>query len=654
MLNRLRAMSAAETTHRVRQLARARLEARGLLLAGQGRRLEAQPGKPWLSPLPRGFEVAPHTAAADRILAGTFRVFAMHEAGIGFPPRWNRDPASGIEVGLAFGKSIDYRDERRVGNIKYLWEPNRHLELVTLAQAWHLTGETRYAQGCRALLDSWLEQCPYPRGVNWISSLELAIRLVNWAFAWQLLGGQGSPLFAGSEGAAFERRWMESVYRHCHFVSGHPSLHSSANNHLLGELFGLQVAALTWPFWRESASWADTARREFEREALKQNAADGVNHEQAIWYHHEVADMMLIAGLVGRANGREFSDEYWQRWEAMLEFIASLMDVAGKVPQIGDADDAVMVRFSPDRALNVYRSLLATGAVLRGRCDFKAKAGVFDAKSRWLLGDDAAARFDALRATGEIAAASPRRAFPEGGYYILGSDFDTSREVRIVADAAPLGFLSIAAHGHADALSFTLSAAGREILIDPGTYAYHTDEEWRNYFKGTSAHNTLRVDGMDQSVSGGKFLWIRHANATCERFETTDEADVFVGSHDGYRRLRDPVTHRRELIYRARERALVVVDSLSAQLPHRIELFWHFGEECEVALEQGGITIRNHDVKALLRGPGGLRPRVARGQEGPPLGWISREFDAKEPCITLVLEGEITGDWRGETRIELA
>ena len=75
----------------------------------------------------------------------------------------------------------------------------------------------------------------------------------------------------------------------------------------------------------------------------------------------------------------------------------------------------------------------------------------------------------------------------------------------------PLGYLSIAAHGHADALSFTLSVGGNEILIDPGTFAYHTQKRWREYFRGTSAHNTLRVDGADQSVPGGNFLWTQHS-----------------------------------------------------------------------------------------------------------------------------------------------
>src|SRR5439155_26308929 len=117
---------------------------------------------------------------------------------------------------------------------------------------------------------------------------------------------------------------------------------------------------------------------------------------------------------------------FTKRLESMLEFIAAVMDAGGHVPMIGDSDDAVMVRFSREPDFCPYRSLLATGAVLFGRGDFKAKAGRFDEKIRWLLGDAASERFHALPVT---AAEPARLAFCEGGYYILGQDFDTSREV---------------------------------------------------------------------------------------------------------------------------------------------------------------------------------------------------------------------------------
>ena len=270
-------------------------------------------GKPWVSPLPRGFDAAKYAAAAERILSGDFQIFALRPARLGFPPQWNRDPKTGTIAPPARSTRIDYRDEALVGDIKYLWEPSRHAALVTLAQAWHLTGEGKFASGCQLLLDSWFEQCPYGVGPHWTSSLESALRLVNWSFAWHLLGGAESPVFHGAAGEAFRARWLTSIHQHCHFISRHLSRHSSANNHLLGELTGLFVASVTWPLWPSSERWRDSAHRELEREAVKQNTADGVNAEQAIWYHHEVADMLIVAGLVARANGCDFGSSYWQR-----------------------------------------------------------------------------------------------------------------------------------------------------------------------------------------------------------------------------------------------------------------------------------------------------------------------------------------------------
>jgi hypothetical protein len=651
-LNRLRVMGAAEIAYRIKQALHARLEQRGMGLARTAVPME-QFGSPWCAVQPGVQDLEPYREAADRILAGRFDVFALHGAELGFPPRWNRDPKTGTEAPLAFGKTLNYRDEQVVGDIKYLWEPNRHQELVTLAQAWRLTGEMKYAAGCRTLLESWFEQCPYPLGPNWTSSLEHAVRLMNWSVAWQVLGEADSPLFTGADGQAFRGRWLDSIHQHCHFIAGHFSKHSSANNHLFGEYMGLFIGALMWPCWKESARWLETARAGLEEEALRQTGPDGVNREQAIWYQHEVADMMLLCGLAGRANGVAFPSAWWSRLETMLEFIAALMDVGGRVPMIGDSDDAVMVRFSREPGFNAYRSLLATGAVLFERADFVRKAGAFDDKSRWLLGEAGAGEFARLAAL-PAPAGLAKRAFAEGGYYILGDRFDTPDEVRIVADAGPLGYLSIAAHGHADALAFTLSAGGREILIDPGTYAYHTQKKWRDYFRGTSAHNTVRVDGLDQSMIGGNFMWLKHARAWCERWESDAGRDFFAGAHDGYRQLPDPVLHRRTLEFDKAARVLRVADTLESKGEHQVELFWHFAETCRIQVNGNEISAGCDGRSVRLAMPGSnWSPSVASGQETPPLGWISRRFDQKCNSSSVVWAGKISGTTTLHTEIRL-
>jgi hypothetical protein len=326
----------------------------------------------------------------------------------------------------------------------------------------------------------------------------------------------------------------------------------------------------------------------------------------------------------------------------MLEYLASIMDVGGHVPMIGDADDGYAVRLSQEPDFCPYRSLLATGAILFRRGDFKAKAGKLDDKTRWLLGADAERDYEVLPL--EPKALPARRVFPDGGYYILGCDFETDREIRAIVDAGPLGYLSIAAHGHADALALTLSVGGREFLVDPGTYAYHTQKKWRDYFRGTAAHNTVVVDGENQSEIGGNFMWLRKAVAPCETWESNAKMDRFVGTHDGYQRLEDPAVHRREIRLDKHARHFFVSDTLECSGAHRVECFWHFSENCEVSVDGNTLTAANDGrrIRMIFPDPK-LRFDLCRGQSEPPCGWISRSFDVKVPTVTARVALEVNG-----------
>jgi hypothetical protein len=637
-------MTPAEIGHCILRVLAMLAERAGLIGSGSIPAPDLAPApRPWVH-ASAGVDAAQYVAAADRIAAGKLDVFALRGVDLGSPPRWNRDPKTGVEAPLLFGKLIDYRNPQLVGDIKYLWEVNRHLHLVTLAQAYALSGNVRYFNVIRQHLESWFTACPYRRGPNWSSALEVAIRLINWSVTWQLLVGARSTLFRQTRGARFWQRWLESIYQHGEFVRGYFSLHSSANNHLIGEAAGLFIAALTWPHWRRTRDWLATAKAILEREALLQNAPDGVNREQAVWYQQFVLDLLLQCLLAGKANGQWFSVAYETRIETMLEYLASIMDVAGNVPMFGDSDDAPAVRLGQESDVSPYRSLLATGAILFGRQDFKAKARVLDDKTRWLLGSEADVLF---HAQSEATTRLPvRQAFPEGGYYILGCDFETENEIRLIADAGPVGYLSIAAHGHADALAFTLSVGGMEFLIDPGTYAYHTQSRWRWYFRGTIAHNTVCIDGKDQSQSGGNLMWMKRARAGCSLWSSTAERDVFAGWHDGYTRLADPVMHRRWISLDKVARRVVIEDTLQMAGEHDIRLSFHCSEQCQVdpvadgyALSQGGRTL-------FLKLPQaeGASTQVHFGSTTPILGWVSRRFDEKQPAATISWRARLAGE----------
>lgn len=649
-INRIKLMGAPEILWRVQQIAQKKVTRLGLGLESTPPAPDMERFGPAFIGNGEGVDTLALQHAADAILAGHWNVFAMRAVQLGFPPQWNRDPKTGTNAPMTLGKAIDYRNEKTVGDIKYLWEPSRHLELVTLALAYRRTGVPRYAEGARTLLLSWFEQCPYPMGVHWTSSLELAVRLLNWSFAWHLLGGQASVLFEGEEGRHFQRQWLDNIYQHCHFIAGYFSRHSSANNHLFGEYMGLYAACQTWPCWEQSARWLDIARRGLEEEAIEQNHADGVNKEQAVYYQHEVMDMMLLCQLIARANGESFSQPYLARLERLAEFVSALMDVGGNVPMTGDADDAQMVRLAYGDHVCPYRSLLASCALLFQRGDLRTKAGELDDKNKWLFGEEGARAWAQLRHEPERVV----MAFPQGGYYLLGHRFGTPEEIRMVIDCAPLGYLSIAAHGHADALAFTLSVAGTEVLVDPGTYAYHTQKKWRDYFRSTRAHNTVTIDNCDQSEMAGPFMWMRKANARLLEHRPGAAIQVFDGEHDGYKRLADPVTHRRRIEFDQVRHLITVTDFLSCIGSHDVLLHWHIGEACTATLTEGGFTVRGPGVSTVFRSRAcGFAFDLVTASEEPPCGWISRAFDSKSPITTARMRGRIDGAMQIVTTISV-
>ncbi len=642
-------MGFEEVTHRIGDLLTATLQSKGIGLAKYPAQLdEFKPINNWIK---GNYQSTGERCCeyAERVIEGRFPIFSIDNINAGTVVNWNKDYKSSVVAPVCFGKTLNYRNEKLVGDIKYLWEPNRHLQLVCVAQAYVITGNKKYLDAIRNQLQSWFEQCPYPLGANWTSSLELGIRLINWSIIWQLIGGHTSPIFDDDGGEQFRNDWMKSVYQHCHFISGHWSAHSSANNHLIGEAAGLFIGALTWPYWSDSEQWSDTAQRILVREAQKQNYSDGVNCEQAISYQQFVFDFLLFSGLAARAAKRDFDDSYWSVIEKMLEFVASIMDVGGNVPMIGDADDGYVTQLSQETGFCPYKSMLATGAVLFNRDDFKRKSGHFDDKSAWLLGEGGRKSYVSLAPTNHPNQSVS--AFAEGGYYLLGSSFGEESEIKMVVDSGALGYLSIAAHGHADALSVVLSMSGQEFLIDPGTYAYHTQKKWRDYFRGTSAHNTLRVDGEDQSVPGGNFMWTKHASAQCVHWDVRAEGQSFVGRHLGYRRLEDPVVHTRAINFDG-VGLFELLDTIECTAAHTVERYWHFSEYCDVSvLGKGVIQARIGQNQVIIEPDGKVEAQLFNGDEREPFGWISRRYDKKIPTSTVVWRDAITGTSELKARI---
>jgi hypothetical protein len=310
-------------------------------------------------------------------------------------------------------------------------------------------------------------------------------------------------------------------------------------------------------------------------------------------------------------------------------FLRSMRDVGGNFPLVGDADDGAVLRLAPRDGGVRANTVMAVGDAIFG----EPVAGKPDDTVRWLLADANKWR--------RVQSREPSTdwQFPASGYYFFGARFGERDEVKGMVDCGSLGYLGIAAHGHADALAICLSIAGEECLVDSGTFAYGGAYHWRSYFRGTSAHNTVRVDGQDQSVSGGRFMWTRKANARVDKVPLSPAPFEFVGSHDGYQRLGDPVRHVRSVSYDDTLMQLIVRDDIVGKTHHEIEQFWHFAPHVQVRLDGGKIVASGKRFQLEMQfSPNDfddLDLQLIRGQEDPPLGWYSRSYGAKEPTTVL-------------------
>ncbi len=567
-------------------------------------------------------------AKAEQIAEHRLDFFDLQGKHLGDPIIWNRDHKRGQDTPMIFSAALDYRDVNEAGDCKFVWEPNRHHQLVVLGRAYRASGNIRFANAVAEQIDSWLKQNPFGLGMNWRSGLELGIRLINWVWDIDLIQESGAI------DDQLRHRILDCVARHIWEIDRKYSRGSSAGNHLIGEASGVFVAASYFKNLRNASKWQARSREILCREILNQTFPDGGSVEQAVGYHFFVLQFFVIAGITARAAGQDMPESYWSRLEKMFEFLGILSEGGDNLPLFGDCDDGYVLDLGHDP--HDIRQWLAVGAALYGRADFKAWAGSYAEPVEWLLGESGCQIFKTIPESQNKTITSC--AFKDSGYYLLQhGEFDSPDRISVVFDCGPLGMEPLAGHGHADALSFTLRAFGKDVLVDPGTYDYFSYPKWREYFRSTAAHNTIVIDRRNQSEMLGLFLWGRRARTHCLSWEPTDAGGKVVGEHDGYTQIKDPVIHKRMLKLDGRNRKLIVRDEINAGAKHDIEIFFHFAEHC-------GVNPADENRYLVDIGPGTvevefdrrLRIESFNGSEDPICGWVSRGYHRKEPGTTLV------------------
>jgi len=554
-------------------------------------------------------EVEQIVVRANRICKHRFDLLGFDNLDSGTQIDWHLDPIHKKRTPRAIFYKIPFLDFDQCGDVKIPWELNRHQHFVTLAKAYQITGDEKFAAEIFAQWKHWHLENPYPIGLNWASSLEVAFRSLSWFWTYHLTAQSKSK----PEG--FEDEFLRAQALQGRHIERYLSTYFSPNTHLLGEAVALFFFGTLLPTLKDAERWRTMGWQMVLQEATNQVRADGMHFEQSTYYHVYALDFLLHATVLASVNDVLIPPELEKTIQKMLDVLA-LLEQTGNMPRFGDDDGGRVFdgrRNRPEHLLDP----LATGAVLFGRGDFKARAGGLREETVWLLGTQGVAEFDRLESN---AADRKSVALSSSGLHIM-----EAVNARLVIDAGPHGSGS-GGHGHADALSFSLRDEQGPLLIDPGTLEYVGPGKDRNQYRGTAAHNTVVVDDKDQADATGPFSWSSLPFAKAENWMGGENFDFFVGSHDGYRRLENPVVHRR-YVFGLKSEFFLVRDVLEGEGKHRADVFFHFASELRPADKRSESFLdarRERGILALTVRGHGWAQDVRQGSWSPVYGKAER------------------------------
>jgi len=593
----MRWRSPSEIAFRLRQ------EARNLALFARPPKLpeHANPRVPFPDPNP-AIEALRQTSMAkaivgwaDQILLHRFPLLGL-EIDTGPEIRWRRDYVNDKETAAAYFRKVPYLDASLAGDHKIVWELNRHQHLVLLAQAYRLTERRQYVDEIGNQLDSWFQTNPVQRGINWASALEVAFRSLSWMWVDHLAGAQ--------LGEARRARLIEGLYQHALHLEANLSVYFSPNTHLLGEAVALHALGVMFRGIAAGRRWEQLAARIVGEQMHGQVRADGSHFEQSSYYHVYALDMFLFHATLAQP-----SEEYRRRLERMALYLDAFMGPCRLLPFIGDDDGGRFFHPYGSRGRFGAATLAACGCYLN-RPEWIGSENELHELAVWWLGP---AGCPAGIVRKNAHADSVR--FADAGIVVMRSG-----AAHCIVDAGPFGPFR-GGHSHADTLSIVASKNGHDLLIDPGTFTYSGDSPWRDRFRGTAAHNTVRIAQLDQAEPAGPFGWRAPPQVEIRQWLTDVSAD-FLDAACRYRGF----THRRRVFFLKPDLLFILDDIDGGRI--EAEQYWHLRGEVEKC-GPGCFRIATAGM-LFLNGEG---PELSQGGQ---FGWRSPAYGSKEPAPLVV------------------
>jgi hypothetical protein len=556
---------------------------------------------------------------AERILNGELKYFAHKFVKTGFPPDWHKDPVSGKKLDPNKHWS-EISDDDNV-DIKFIWEASRFSMIYPLLRAYAFTHDEKFAEGFWTLVESWTESNPPNTGPNWMDGQEAALRLMAWTFGYyQFFHSPSTTTARIAQFTVLVAAHAERIYKNIDYAI------STHSNHTISEAFGLWLGGLLFPELKDAEKYHRLGRSLLEQEATAQIFPDGSYSMYSLNYHRFVLHLYLCVIRLAELNQSPVSNLIHQRVSASVEFLSQLINPeTGQMPVYGSNDGALVLPVN-NCDFTDYRPLLQLGVYVIKK-QFLFEPGPWDEDIFWLYGIQAISRaeFYAIEAGVRKRSSS---SFPHGGIYLLrGTD---SKAVIRCTD-----FQS--RPSHADQLHVDLWWRGVSIAGEAGTYLYSAEGAWRNGLAHSSVHNTVTVDGQDQMKMLTRFTWTNWSMGHVLRHD----ANIWQGEHDGYKRLADPVRHKRTVMALGEDRWLVV-DHLDAAKTHHYALHWLLND---FPYEDGknSLLLSLDSVRCKVQVgvvDGGSTFSIVRGDPGSTRGWRSRYYGDREPAVSVLLETE--------------
>ena len=497
-------------------------------------------------------------------------------------------------------RRLDWTHDGPDNDIEWAWGLNRHSHLQRLLEVYLETGNAHYAKTIDDHIQDWvISSLPYP-GVKSSTAqwrgLEVALRAKVWVRVFYGL--------LNSEHLAPATRllMLSSLPEHIHYMR---NFHARAGNWLTMEMSGLAMVATAWPEFKGSADAVAYAKGNMLEGLKGQVYPDGVQKELTSHYHQvALYNFKQFQEICDQAN-EPLPAEYKKELEKMYNYIAWSIRPTGYGILNNDSD----ARYNREPVMEA-----ASGY---GRED-------------WL--------FIASNGTkGKRPEDGPSVVFPWAGQIVMRSGYEPDAQWAFF-DVGPWG----TGHQHNDKLHLSITAYGRDLLVDGGRFAYRGElaEKFRRYAVGSASHNVVLMDGNGQDAGP------RVATEPLDEahYKVTDRFDYAWNSFDRFRDLEGEGKHTRALFY-VRGKFWVVIDQVQTDRPRKIETLWHWHPDAKVNLEEKSVVSTDHDkgnLKIIPLGFQDWKVDLIKGQEHPsPQGWYSERYNKAEPSVASIYSTEI-------------